>query len=224
MLPNPIYRKALVKVVKRPDHILTMCADNTPEPGTRLQWRRITYLLLFFALVALVVLACTPSTRGTARTRGSGAEGLQSRFLVGGWVIPHGESAGPFTKELKAFVISNEEQLDKFLESFRLFRTRGNFESLSNADYGQVVVLAAYYVWLPLKGFPLSLLGVTLGGGTEVRVNMDLEEVPGREAPYLAAPLHIVSVDRTMLTQGVPIDFVFLLNGEEATTVTATLE
>lgn len=202
----------------------TILVDSRTGPGGWLRWQGITYFLLFFALIALVLLACTPSTRGTARTRGSAAEEPQSRFLLGGWVIPLEEEPGPFTQELRAFVITTEKELEGFLEGFRLFGTRGNFESLSNADYSQVVVLAAYYLWVPLKGYPLSLQGVTLEGETEVRVNMELEEVPGRERPYLVAPLQIVSVDRAMLPRGVPIRFVFFLNGEEAATVTTTLK
>ena len=210
------FSKEVVKGLKR---TFAIPEDSLTRSGVGL----VSFLLLA-ALVALVVLGCAPSARGTARTRGSAAEEPQSRFLLGGWVIPLKEKPGPFTKELRAFVISNENELERFLEGFRLFDIRGNFDSLPNADYSEVVVLAAYYLWLPLKGTPLSLQRVTLEGKTEVLVNMELEEAPGRESPYLVAPLQIVSIDREILPRSIPIRFVFLLNGEEAATVTTTLD
>ena len=187
-------------------------------------WPRVGLYVLAVILIALVALSCTSPRRGVARTQTASTGELQSRFILGGWVIPLQEQAGPFTEELRAFVISSEGELKEFLDDLRLFRIRGQFEALSDTDYSQKVVMAAYFLWRPLKGVPLSLERVSLEADTEVHIDLRLEDAPGRESPYLAAPLHIVALDRELLPRGVPISFVFLINGEEAVAVSSSLK
>ena len=202
----------------------SIAAEGSSRSHIGLGWLRVGLNVLAVTLIALAVLSCTSPRGGVARTQASSTEELQRRFLLGGWVIPIEEQAGPFSEELKAFVISSERELKEFLDDLRLFRIRGQFEALSDTDYSQRVLLAAYFLWRPLKGLPLSLDGVSLDSESEVHIDLRLEDAPGREAPYLAAPLHIVALDRELLPRGVPINFLFLINGEEAATVTSVLK
>ena len=138
--------------------------------------------------------------------------------------MPRGDEAEPFAETLKAFVITTDEELTEFLDGLDLIRVRGNPESLNRTDLSQVVVLASYYLWRPLKGDPLSIERIALKG-TEIEISLELLEDPqGRERPYLMAPLHIVAVEREDLPRSVPLQFAFLVNGEVATTRTVTLE
>ena len=180
--------------------------------------------------VVLVALACnsarnvTPEPSPTPVTTPASGEEVVYRFLLAGWAFPEGEEAGPFAETLRAFVVTTEEELRDIMDRVNLVRIRGNLESLFGADLGRVVVLATYHLWRPLKGDPLSITGVALKG-SEVEVSLELLEDPlGRESPYLVAPLYIASIDREDLPRGVPLSFVFLLNGEFATARTVTLE
>ncbi len=148
------------------------------------------------------------------------------RFLLSGWINPIGEDAdlGPFAETLRAFVITSQEELDEFLGSIDLLRTVGNLASLSRTDLEQDIMLGIYYLWRPLKGDPLSILGVS-SGGDEVVVDVELVEDPlGDERPFLLGPVHISAVDRKELPTGTPVEFVFSVNGKEAARLTRALE
>ena len=187
-------------------------------------------LFVVLLVAALAAAACgrpTESTREAHRSLGnidSGDGQLVSRFLIGGWVIPKNEEAGPFAEILKASVITSEKELRDLLESLDLVRIRGNTEVLSRADFSKEVILAALYLWRPLKGDPFSITNITVKG-SDVIVNVELESDPqGHESPFLLAPINIVSVDRADLPKGVPAKFNFLVNGELASSHTVTLE
>ena len=138
-------------------------------------------------------------------------------------MVPKGEEAGPFAERLEAIVITTEEELRDFLDGVGFTRLRGNLETLDRADLAEVVVVATYYLWRPLKGDPLFIEKVELKG-TEIEISLELLEEPqGRESPFLMAPLYVAALDRENLPTGVPLRFVFLVNGEEADTLTVTL-
>lgn len=140
--------------------------------------------------------------------------------------MPKGDDAraDPFAETLKAFVITTEKELRDFLDGINLVRARGNRESLNGVASNEEMVLAAYYLWRPVKGDPLSIERVTLKE-TDVEVGLELLQDPqGRESPYLMAPLSIVAVGKEDLPRGVPLRFVFLVNGEVTATQTVTLK
>ena len=139
-------------------------------------------------------------------------------------MIPKDEESGPFAESLKASVITSEKELRELLEGLDLVRIRGNAELLSRTDFSKEVILAAHYLWRPLKGDPFSITDISLNG-SEVIVSLELESDPqGRESPYLLAPINIVSVDSADLPRRVPAKFNFLVNGKLATTQTVTLD
>ena len=147
------------------------------------------------------------------------------RYVNSAWVTPHnGEQAGAFTQELRAFVITSQEELDRFQGGFNARLTRGTITSLGRIDFLESVLVAAYYVWRPVQGDPLSVVGFSLDG-RRATVKLDLEESPqGRARPYLMAPMTMVAVDRTIFPTGEPIEFVFQVNGEPAAKVIATID
>lgn len=166
-----------------------------------------------FAL--LVALACN-----------SQGDEVGVRFLLGGWVVPKGDDAKtePFAETLRAFVITTQEEQRDFLGSLEIVRLRGNIKALDEADLDRVVVLAAYYLWRPLKGDPLFIDTMRVRG-KRVELDLELLEDPqGRERPFLMAPLQIVAAEKDELPRGVPLEFVFMVNGKVAATRLATLE
>ncbi|MFQ5814489.1 MAG: hypothetical protein ACE5I2_15025, partial [Anaerolineae bacterium] len=107
---------------------------------------------------------------------------------------------------------------------FALKRSLGTTTSLGRVDFPDSILLAAYYLWRPQQGDPLSVVGFTLEDHRAV-VELDLEESPqGREFPFLLAPMAMVALDRSLFPAGQPIDFVFELNGEPLATVVATVD
>ena len=189
-------------------------------------------IALLLVLAALVSLSCS-STSGTpketvASTASSEDRGedVAARFILGGWAVPEGRDAAadPFAETLKAFVLTTVDELREFLENLDLSRIRGSLESLDDVDFEEHLVLAAYYLWRPLKGDPLSLEGATLAG-SEVFVGMELLKDPqGRERPFLMAPFLIAAINKEGLPGSTPLSFVFLVNGEERATRIVTLE
>ena len=180
---------------------------------------RALQVALLLALLVSMALACN------ATSRGEGKE-VVARFLLGGWVVPRDEQANaePFVETLKASVFTTEEEIRQWLDGLILIRPRGNFETLDGADLDQVVVLGAYYLWRPLRGDPLCITRTSVDGA-EVLVSLELEGDPqGREFPYLMAPLYIASLEREDLPRGVPLTFVFSVNGEVSTTQTVNLQ
>ena len=145
------------------------------------------------------------------------------RYVNSGWVSPlDWEEAGPFAMELRAFVIGSQEELEAFEDGFISKRIYGNATSLDRIEFDSAALLAAYYVWRPVRGDPLSVAGVQVEKGRAV-VKIELDENPqGREYPYLFAPMIMVAVERSLFPEGEPVEFVFELNGEAAVTQTAT--
>ncbi len=181
---------------------------------------------LMVVLVAALAACGERSGRGPASDGGApSSDGLVVRYLVGGWVVPHppdGRSR-PSSETLKTAVITSQEELTAFLERFELLFYSGNAQSLDNVEFADDVVVAAYYLWRPLKGDPLSVLGVSVKGAA-VEVDLELETDPqGRERPYLMAPLQMVALDREDLGPSGAREFLFRVNGEVSGTETALL-
>ena len=147
------------------------------------------------------------------------------RYVNSGWVTPHdAEQASPFAQELRAFVITSQEELDRYNGEFTSRLTRGTTTSLGRIDFVESVLVAAYYVWRPFQGIPLSVVGFSLDGH-RASVELDLEESPqGRARPYLLAPMTMVAVDRSIFPSGQPIEFDFQVNGKPAAKVVATID
>ncbi len=145
------------------------------------------------------------------------------RYVNSGWVSPlDWQEAGPFAAELRAFVIGSQEELDAFEEGFVSKRIYGNATTLERIEFDRVALLAAYYVWRPVRGDPLSVAGLQLEQERAV-VQVELDEDPqGREYPYLFAPMIMVAVERSLFPEGEPVEFVFELNGRPEVIRTAT--
>ncbi len=198
-----------------------MSSSLGPRPAA------LSVCLLLLALFAGLA-ACGGRSVGRPSAGAAGSpssDGLVVRYLVGGWVVPHGPDgqAEPFSETLKTVVITSQDALTDFLRGFELTLYRGNPASLDRMDFAKDVVVAAYYLWRPLKGDPLSILRVSVKDA-RVEVDVELEQDPqGRERPFLMAPLQIVALDRDDLGPAGAVDFVFRVNGEVSGTETALL-
>ena len=180
----------------------------------------------------LAALACnqasdvTPGPTSSTLLAESEGEEVLTRFLLGGWVLPRHEEAkdSPFAETLRTFVITSEEELRSFLEGVDMRRLRGSPDTLNRADFDELLVLATYYLWRPVKGYPMSIESVTLRG-TEVRIAVDLvEDPPGKEFPYLWAPMYIVGIEKADLPADVPLTLVFQVNDKVAATRSLVLD
>ena len=147
------------------------------------------------------------------------------RYVNSGWLSPYGvDQTAAFTNELRAFVITNQERLDDFQQNVDMKRSLGTSTSLGRADFSNAIVLAVYYLWRPLQGDPLSVVGYSLEGN-RADIFLELEESPqGKKYPYLFAPMAMVAVDRSDFPVGEPVDFVFHLNGEPLAKIVATVD
>ena len=147
------------------------------------------------------------------------------RYVNSGWLSPYGvDQAAALTRELRAFVITNQRGLDDYEQSVDLKRSKGTAKSLERANFSESILLAAYYLWRPLQGDPLSVVGFSLDGN-QAEVLLELEDSPqGKEYPFLFAPMAMVAVERSQFPQGEPVDFTFYLNGEPMATIVATVE
>lgn len=145
------------------------------------------------------------------------------RYVNSGWVSPlEWEEAGPFATELRAFVLTSQEELDAFEDGFISKVSRGNATTLGRIEFESAALLAAYYVWRPVRGNPLSVADLEVDGNQAV-VKMELDEDPqGREYPYLFAPMIMVAMERSLFPEGEPVEFVFELDGHPPIAVTAT--
>ena len=131
---------------------------------------------------------------------------------------------GEVSQQLRAFVITSQAEFDEFQQGFTMKRSLGTTTSLGRVDFVNSILLAAYYLWRPYQGDPLSVVGFSLEGH-RADVMLDLEESPqGKEYPYLFAPLTMVAVGRSQFPAGEPVEFVFHLNGETQAAVVATVE
>lgn len=185
--------------------------------------------VLFAVLTLALLAACGNTGDGTtgqpeAAEEASGA-GLAPvwRYVNSGWVSPVDyQKFGAYSQELRAFVITNEAELDSFNRSVISKRTLGTGASLGRAEFPGSVLLAAYYIWRPVQGDPLSVTGFTLEGD---RATVDLElddDAQGRLYPYLFAPMTMVAVDRSLFPETMPVEFVFRVNGEPHLAVSTT--
>ncbi len=210
--------------------------------------------LLVASLVAVLLAACgagatatalpaptlapaptaTPEIAPTAPPATATPEAVSSapplwRYVNSGWGLPRGDGqGGVFAEQLRVFVITSQEALDAFQLAFSLRRSLGTTTSLGRVDFPNSILLAAYYLWRPLQGDPLSVVGFSLDGRW-AEVQLELEDSPqGKEYPYLLAPMTMVALDRSLFPPGERVEFVFQLSGappgtEPFATVSATV-
>ncbi|PKB63728.1 MAG: hypothetical protein BZY80_05630 [SAR202 cluster bacterium Io17-Chloro-G2] len=147
------------------------------------------------------------------------------RYVNSGWVEPEDAgSATAFSQELMAFVITNQRELDAFNAGFTARLTRGTSVSLARIEFEDSILLAAYYLWRPVQGDPLSVVGFAVTGNLAT-VELELEDQPqGRLRPYLLAPMRVVALSKDLFPAGEMVEFVFKLNGEPAATVSAAID
>lgn len=145
----------------------------------------------------------------------------QWKYVNSGWVSPAPDfQVGPLEEEFRAFVITSQKELDDFQEKANIRDSRGTTTSLGRVDFPKSVLLAAYLMWRPVQGDPLSVVGFDFQPGQDgaqgrAEVRLELEGSPqGRERPFLLAPMTMVAVDRSIFPKGEPIDFVFQLDGD----------
>ncbi len=145
------------------------------------------------------------------------------RYVNSGWIAPvDSDAAGAFSDELRAFVMVNQDELDDFEDGFISKVSRGNTTTLNRIDFENAALVAAYYIWRPVRGDPLTVADVQANGEKAV-VELELSYDPqGREYPYMYAPMVMVAVERSLFPEDEPVEFVFNLNGEPAVTLTAT--
>ena len=154
----------------------------------------------------------------------------QWKYVNSGWVSPGPQDqVGALEEEFRAFVITSQAELDDFQERARIRISRGNTTSLGRVDFPNSILVAAYLMWRPVQGDPLSVVGFRFEPGQNgvpgrAEVRMELDDSPqGRERPYLLAPMTMVALDRSIFLKGGLIDFVFHLNGERIATVSTTI-
>ncbi len=175
--------------------------------------------------MALAAAACEAESRDAIPSEEISQDGeISFRFLLGGWVNPKDQEADPFVERLEVRLVQSEEQMRDFLEGVDLLRVRGRTEVLGDADFTQTLIVAAYYLWRPLKGDPLSVEKVFVDEGV-VHVDMLLEEDPqGRERPYLLAPMYMFSLDKDVLRENEARTVRVILNGVAAKELSASLD
>lgn len=201
--------------------------ETVPENAASAQARQgLPFVRLAAAVTSLAaVLAVFVAWGGEWGGPPSAWSALQPtyRYVNSGWVAPQGwEDYGPFADEFRAFVIVDQEGLDDFQGGFVSKVNRGSTTSLGRIDFETSVLLAAYYIWRPVQGDPLSVADVDIGG-TEAVVRLDLDDDPqGREHSYLYAPMVMVAVERSRFPEGEPVAFTFELEGHPAISLTAT--
>ena len=155
----------------------------------------------------------------------------QWSYVNSGWVSPGPEDrVGALEEVFRVFVINSQAELDEFQERSKILISNGTTTSLGRVDFPNSILLAAYLMWRPVQGDPMSVVGFEFKPGqdgtrgrAEVRIELD-DSPQGRERPYLLAPMTMVALDRSIFPQGEPIDFVFHLNGEPITTLSAKFD
>ena len=154
----------------------------------------------------------------------------QWKYVNSGWVSPGPQDqVGALEEKFRAFVITSQAEMDDFQERARIRISRGNTTSLGRVDFPNSILVAAYLMWRPVQGDPLSVVGFDFEPGQNgtrgrAEVRLELEDSPqGRERPYLLAPMTMVALDRSIFLKGGQIDFVFHLNGEPIATVSSTI-
>ncbi|MCH8225158.1 MAG: hypothetical protein IIC97_04735 [Chloroflexi bacterium] len=195
--------------------------------------RKLANAVPMLCLALILLAACRGSTGSTleiASPTGVSDAPVSAgaplwRYVNSAWVTPHdAEQIDPFSEELRAFVITTQEELDRYNGGFNARLTQGTTTSLGRIDFAESVLIAAYYVWRPVQGDPLSVVGFSLDGN-QATVELDLEETPqGRARPYVMAPMTMVAVARSIFPAGQAIEFHFQVNGEPAAKVVATID
>ena len=147
------------------------------------------------------------------------------QYVNSGWVEPQAQAiVGPLGQQLRAFVITSQEELDAFQKKSKIRISKGTTTSLGRIDFPKSILIAAYYMWRPLQGDPLAVVGFSLDD-RNAEVLLELDDAPqGKEYPYLFAPMTMVAIDRSLFLTSETIDFAFHLNGEYLTTVSAIVE
>ena len=243
---HPHFAQGVIKASATGRRVLILCT-HSPTEGIHLascQFQRSLRASLLIAMlnvrflltlmVPVLLLGCgntvTSTSSPTTTVAQSESEAVASqlstwRYVNSGWGSPYErQGTGAFTQQLRAFVITNQEELDSFQQDFALKKSWGTTTSLGRVDFPESILLAAYYLWRPYQGDPLSVVGLTVEGN-QVDVLLELEESPqGKEYPYLYAPMAMVAIDRSQFSAGGAVDFVFYLNGELQETVVATVE
>ena len=195
--------------------------------------RKLANLVPLLCLALVLLAACQGTAASTPQISSATdiSEPLVSvaaplwRYVNSGWVTPNNaDQISALDQKLRAFVITSQEELDRYNGEFTARLTRGTTTSLGRIDFLESVLIAAYLVWRPVQGDPLSVVGFSLGGH-QATVELDLDESPqGRARPYMLAPMTMVAVDRSIFPSGQPIEFDFQINGESAAKVFATID
>ena len=198
--------------------------EQAPQPPS-IARRQLPTLRLVSAMVALAAIFAVAFVWGEewslppVRT----GEIPAFRYVNSGWIAPVDvQAAGAFSDELRAFVIVSQEELEDFEDGYISKVSRGNTTTLNRIDFDNAALVAAYFIWRPVRGDPLSVTDVQATGENAV-VELELSYDPqGREYPYMYAPMVMVAVERSLFPEDEPVEFVFNLNGEPALTLTAT--
>lgn len=145
------------------------------------------------------------------------------RYVNSGWISPDDwQELNAFSEELRAFVIVSQEELDAFEDGYVSKVSRGNATTLGRIDFETSALLAAYYVWRPVKGDPLSVTDVVIQGDRATALLALDDNAQGREYAYLYAPLVMVTVERSLFPPGESVEFTFELDGHPSITLNAT--
>jgi hypothetical protein len=193
----------------------------------------LTTVFAIFLLAACGGDAATPAaitsedstSQAVQETQETAAAKPIWRYVNSGWVSPlDAPDANAFSKELRAAIITSNEEMEQFNRSVPSKRTFGTGATLGRPEFPGSVVLVVYLMWLPFQGDPLSVVGLDIEGNRAV-VELKLEEdAQGREYPYLFAPMTMVMVDRSEFPRQGPVEFEFRLAGLESVTVSDSLE
>ena len=146
------------------------------------------------AAAVLAMIACLAVFLGLGHNWGYPEERPRStlpgfRYVNSGWISPvDWRELGPLERELRAFIIVSQDELDEFESGFASKVSRGNPTSLGRIDFDTSVLLAAYYAWLPVRGDPFSVAGVLIDDN-EALVSMALEGGP--TGPGVSVPLRL---------------------------------
>ena len=145
------------------------------------------------------------------------------RYVNSGWISPNDwQDLGAFSKELHAFVIVNQDELDLFEGGYVSKVSRGNATTLGRINFDSSVLLAAYYAWRPVKGDPLSVTDVVIQGDRATALLALDNNAQGREYAYLYAPMVMVAVERELFPKDEAVAFTFELDGHPSITLNAT--
>ena len=145
------------------------------------------------------------------------------RYVNSGWISPDDwQDLGAFSKELRAFVIVSQDELDSFEDGYISKVSRGNATTLGRIDFDTSVLLAAYYAWLPVKGDPLTVTDVVIEGDRATALLALDDDAQGREYAYLYAPMVLVAVERSLFPADESVAFTFELAGHPSITLNAT--